>query len=73
MPRALARVAFAILGVAVAALALFFLTFALIIGAVIALVLAARWWWIMRRARAAHKAAGSIDGEYTVVERDRLR
>ena len=70
----LARAAIAVLGVAVAALAFFFLTIALIVGAAVALVFGIRLWWVMRRVRAAERAAGPIEGEYTVVEgRERLR
>ena len=67
-----ARIAFAVLGLGVAALAFFALTIAVMIGAVVALVIGARWWWLMRRARKAADAAGPIDGEYSVVEREPL-
>ena len=73
MPRVLTRAAFAVLGVAIAALSLFFLTIAIVVGSAVALVVGARWWWVLRRARAARDAAGPIEGEYTVVDRDRLR
>jgi predicted lipid-binding transport protein (Tim44 family) len=63
----LARIAFGVLGLALAAVAFFFLTIALMAGAVLALVLAVRWWWAMRRVRAARTAAGPLEGEYTVV------
>ena len=66
----LARVAFAAVGLAVAVLAFFFLAIALMVGAVLALVLAVRWWWIVRKVRAARAAAGPIEGDYVVVERD---
>ena len=70
----LARAAFAVLGVAVAVLAFFFLTIALIVGAAVALVFGVRLWWVMRRVRAAARASGPIEGEYTVVDRhERLR
>ena len=68
----LARIAFAVLGIAVAFLAFFFLTVAFVIGAVAALVLGARWWWLMRRTRKARAAQGPIEGEYKVVEREPL-
>ena len=66
------RTAYAVLGLCVAALfvtlAFFFITVAIVAGAVLALVIAVRWWWLMRRIRAAHKAAGPLEGEYTVVD-----
>lgn len=68
----LARVAFAVLGLAIAAIAFFALTIAVMIGAVVALVVGARWWWLMRRARKTAEAQGPIEGEYTVVEREPL-
>ena len=66
------RAAFAVLGVAVVFLAFFFLTIAFVVGAVAALVIGARWWWLMRRARKARDAQGPIEGDYTVVEREPL-
>ena len=69
----LARAAFAVLGVAIAVLAFFFLAVAMVVGAVIALVIAVRWWWLVRKVKAARAASGPIEGEYTVVDRDRLR
>jgi heme A synthase len=70
----LARAAFAVLGVAIVALAFFFLTIALVVGAAVALVFGVRLWWVMRRIRAAERASGPIEGEYSVVDRnERLR
>jgi hypothetical protein len=68
----LARAAFAVLGLGVAVIAFFALTLALLIGAAAALVLGARWWWLVRRARKAAAAQAPLEGEYTVVEHDRL-
>ena len=52
----------------------FFLTAALIAGALIAVVAGARLWWVLRklrRSRAAQAAGnGTLDGEYEVVERE---
>jgi predicted lipid-binding transport protein (Tim44 family) len=64
----LKRAAYAVLGVALAALAFFFITIALVAGALLALVIAVRWWWMMRRLRAARRRAGPLEGEYTVIE-----
>ena len=70
----LGRVAFAVAGLAIAALAFFFLAFAVVIGTLAAVVVAVRWWWLMRKLKAARKASGPIEGEYTVIDRrDRLR
>ena len=73
----LKRAAFAVLGLCVAAvfatLAFFFITVALVAGALLALVIAVRWWWAMRRIRAAREAAGPLEGEYTVVDRQNTR
>jgi hypothetical protein len=68
----LARAAFAVLGLAIAAIAFFALTIAAMIGAVVALVIGVRWWWLVRRARKAQAGAGPIEGEYTVVDREPL-
>jgi hypothetical protein len=65
----LARISFAVLGVAIAVLAFFFLTIALIAGVAVALVFGVRLWWAMRRVRAAERTAGPLEGEYTVVDR----
>ena len=69
----LGRAAFAVLGLAIAVLAFFFLAVAVVVGGVIALVIAVRWWWLVRKLKAARAASGPIEGEYTVVDRDRLR
>ena len=69
----LARAALAVLGLAIAVLAFFFLAVAVMVGAVLAVVVALRWWWVVRKIKAARAASGPIDGEYTVVDRDRLR
>jgi hypothetical protein len=48
--------------------AVFFLVFALIAGAAIALVIGVRFWWVMRKLRAQEKATEALEGEYTVIE-----
>jgi hypothetical protein len=62
------RVLLTLLGAALVMSALFFITVALIAGAVLALGLALRWWWIVRRLRAAQKASAPLEGQYTVQE-----
>jgi hypothetical protein len=62
------RVLYAILGLVLLVLAFFFLTVALVAGALIALVVLARLWWISRKLR--REAGGdALEGEYRVVSR----
>lgn len=69
-----ARLLFTLAAVARAIVGFFFLTAALIAGALIAMVVGARLWWTLRkvkRAQAATDARNSaLDGEYQVVERE---
>ena len=67
--------------IALVALGFFFLTIALVIGGVLALVLGVRLWWTLRRLKragvyptqASHQdtrdSEPALDGEYQVVER----
>jgi membrane protein implicated in regulation of membrane protease activity len=61
----------AVLGITLAVVAFFFVAIALVAGACLALVLAVRWWWIVRRLRAANKTAGPLEGDYVVIEEPR--
>lgn len=65
----LQRALLAVIGAVLVIAAFFFLTVALVAGAFLALGVAVRWWWIMRRLRAEAKASAALEGEYTVVER----
>lgn len=65
----LQRALLTVLGAGVAILAFFFLTVALIAGSILALAIAVRWWWYMRRVRAERRASAALEGEYTVIER----
>ena len=68
--------------IALVALGFFFLTIALVIGGVLALVLGVRLWWTLRRLKragvyptqASHQdtqdSEPALDGEYQVVERE---
>lgn len=65
----LQRAALTALGLAVIVLAFFFLTIALVAGVLLAAVIAVRFWWIMRKMRAAQKASAPLEGEYSVTDR----
>lgn len=67
----LARVAGVIIGAALLVIAFFFLTAALIAGVLVAGVIGARIWWTLRRMR-REAAAEIVEGEYSVVARERL-
>jgi hypothetical protein len=58
----------AVAGITLAFLAFFFIAVALVAGACLALGIAVRWWWLMRRLRAKAKATGPLEGEYAVIE-----
>ena len=65
--RWLQRIALALTAATLAVIAFFFVTIALAAGALLAGVIAIRWWWLTRRLRAAHNAAAPIEGEYRVI------
>ena len=64
----LERALYAIGGVAVIVIGFFFLTVALIAGALLALVVVARLWWLSRKLQRAQRR-NVVEGEYEVVER----
>jgi hypothetical protein len=64
----LARVLVTAAGLVVAVAAFFFLTVALVVGALIVAIIAVRVWWVMRRIRAQREAAGPLEGDYTIVK-----
>ena len=66
----LQRAVLAVLGAALAVTAFFFLVFALIAGALIALGVGIRFWWVLRKVREQAKASAALEGEYTVIERE---
>lgn len=61
------RAVLAVVGIVIAVGAFFFLTIALIAGAILAAAIALRFWWVMRRVRKTVAASGPLEGEYTVV------
>ena len=64
----LERVLYAIGGLAVVIVGFFFLTVAIVVGAILALVIIARFWWLSRQIRKARNR-NVVEGEYEVVER----
>jgi hypothetical protein len=64
----LERVLYAIGGLAVVIAGFFFLTVAIVVGAILALVIIARLWWLSRQIRKARNR-NVVEGEYEVVER----
>jgi uncharacterized protein HemY len=79
-PGWIARILLTLTTLALVVVGFFFFTVALVVGAVIALVIGVRLWWILRKLKRAHgdlrgastHAAGTsvVDGEYQVVERE---
>ena len=63
----LGKLAFGAIALSLAVLAFFFLTVALVAGAIVGLALLARLWWLARKLRRERKDA-AIEGEYTIVE-----
>ena len=68
----LARAVLIASGAALAAIGLFFITIALVVGTVVVVAIGARWWWLTRRLRAAHRASAPLEAEYTVIEHPEL-
>jgi predicted lipid-binding transport protein (Tim44 family) len=64
----LQRVLLTVVGAGLLVVAFFFVTLALIAGALLALIIGVRWWWLMRRLRAEREASAPLEGQYTVLE-----
>ena len=64
----LERVLYAVGGVAVNVIGFFFVTVAIVVGAILALVIVARLWWLSRKLERARNR-NVVEGEYKVVER----
>jgi predicted lipid-binding transport protein (Tim44 family) len=78
-PGWIARILITLTTVALVIVGFFFLTVALVVGALIALVIGVRLWWLIRKIKRAQPdstftsgASGEqvVDGEYQVVERE---
>jgi len=61
------RIVFFVLGLAILVVAFFFIGIALIAGAVLAVIILLRLWWLRRKLREAMND-DVVEGEYTVVE-----
>ena len=59
---------YAVGGVAVIVIGFFFVTVAIVVGAILALVIVARLWWLSRKLERARNR-NVVEGEYKVVER----
>ena len=81
-PGLITRILLAVIALALGVVGFFFLTVALIAGALIALVIGVRLWWAIRKLKRAQanspvttRATGAtdgsvVDGEYQVIERE---
>jgi predicted lipid-binding transport protein (Tim44 family) len=69
-----ARILVTLATVALAIMGFFFLTAALIAGALIALVVGVRLWWTLRKLKRTQAGSGAnngaLEGDYQVVERE---
>lgn len=63
----LQRAVLFVLAATILILAFFFLTIALVAGAVLASVIAVRWWWLTRNLK-PQAVDQTFEGEYTVIE-----
>ena len=62
-----AKVLYALLAIVLLAVGFFFVTVALVAGAIVALIILARLWWASRKLRRAQERT-ELEGEFTVVE-----
>ena len=59
----LQQAALTVVGLTVIVVAFFFITVALIAGALLAIGIALRWWWVVRRLRKTSAKSGPLEGE----------
>ena len=78
-PGWLARILITLATLTLAILGFFFLTMALAVGAVVALVIGVRVWWLLRRLKRGQRVDDAftpaasdhvVDGEYRVIKRE---
>lgn len=77
-PGWIARILLSLTTVALVVVGFFFFTIALIVGALIALIIGVRLWWMLRKLKRTRNATpenpasaeGALDGEFQVVERE---
>ena len=68
----LQRAFFAVTAAGLVVVAFFFLTVALLAAAMLAAFIAVRWWWLVRKLKLKAANEGPVEGEYTIVERERV-
>ncbi|MEQ1775086.1 MAG: hypothetical protein ABL891_15015 [Burkholderiales bacterium] len=71
----ISRILVALITVALLILGFFFLTVALVAGAIVAAVFGARLWWTLRklkRAQAAANDANVVEGDYQIIEHESI-
>ena len=66
----IARVLVTLLTAVLVILGFFFLTVALIAGALVAAVVGARLWWALRKLKRAQPADDVVEGDYRVIEHE---
>ena len=66
----IARVPVTLVTAALVVLGFFFLTVALIAGALVAAVVGARLWWALRKLKRAQPAQVVVEGDYRVIEHE---
>ena len=66
---------FAVAAAGLVLVGFFFLTVALVAGAILAGVIALRWWWFVRKLKQrlqAQQGPAPLEGDYSVVEPQRV-
>lgn len=78
-PGWIARILLTLTTISLVIVGFFFFTIALVAGALIAMVIGLRLWWMLRKLRKAQpvsgaphaeQSQGALDGEYQVIERE---
>lgn len=66
----IARILVTLVTAVLVVLGFFFLTVALIAGALVATVVGARLWWTLRKLKRAQPADDVVEGDYRVIEHE---